>query len=105
MSIPTRAEVAADPNVLFERAPKCPVGDQSIEVSVVGERCVYINNHRVAGGKPWGAVDLSSHALRTTLKDVLSAFNPDEIRAALAEREAERAYYTAFHAQPEEPTA
>lgn len=103
MAMPSKADVRADPNVLFANKPASPVGDSSVEVCVVGKRCVYINDYRIAGGKPYGSENLPQHMLVTTLKEVLAAFSHDEILAALAEGKAEREYFAAFHAQLETP--
>jgi hypothetical protein len=106
MAIPTKAQVRGDVNVLHANAPARPVGDRSVEVCIVGRRCVYVNNFRIAGGKPYVSESLPQHILKTSLRDVLSAFSAAEIRAALREEQNYREYFRDYHAQPEdEPPA
>lgn len=78
-------------------APPAPHRNKPIEVSVVGRRCVYVNDYRVAGGKPYYSENLPHHELKTTLGDVLDAFRPEDIRAALAEREEYVESLRAYH--------
>lgn len=99
MEIPTKAAVKADPNLLFASKPACPVAETPVEVSVVGKRCVYVNDYRIAGSKPYVSENLPSHDFKTTLRKVLDAFTRDQIRAALKEVEVERDYFKAYHAQ------
>lgn len=61
---------------------------QPVEILIVEKRCVYINNHRVAGAKPYVSEKLPTLALRTTLGEILAAFPDWEIEAAMAERKA-----------------
>ena len=102
MDVPTKAEVKADVNLLWAKKPPSPTREKPIEVMVVGRRCVYLNNYRIAGGKPYVSEHLPSHELTTSLRDVIDAFKEEDILAALAERQAEREYFKAYHAQPEE---
>jgi hypothetical protein len=104
-TIPTKAEVRADVNVLFRSQPPAPVGEKAVEVCVVGKRCVYVNNYRVAGGKPYVSENLPSHTLTTSLKELLNAFPEKDVRAALRERRARRDYFAAYHAQAEDVEA
>ena len=88
-----------------EAAPGTPTADMLVSVDVVAKRCVYINDFRVAGDKPYVSENLPSHTLKTTLGDVLRAFHPDDVRKALAEQEARAkyfrdAYYAAKQEQP-----
>lgn len=78
-------------------APPAPHRNKLIEVSVVGRRCVYVNDYRVAGGKPYYSENLPHHELKTTLGDVLDAFRAEDIRAALAEREEYAESLRAYH--------
>lgn len=100
--IPTKAQVRADVNLLFRNAPPSPVGDKAIEVQVVGKRCVYLNDYRIAGGKPYYTENLPNHRHTTSLKEVLAAFPETDIAAALKEAKAKREYFAAYHAQPDE---
>ncbi len=78
-------------------AEKLPAIDKPIQITVVGKRCVYINDYRVAGGKPYVSEELPSHDLNTTLGEILSAFDDADISRALKERKARRkAFREAF---------
>ena len=44
-----------------------------IEIVVMGNRCVYINDYRVAGRKPYVSENLPQQTFRTTLDDVVKA--------------------------------
>lgn len=90
--------MANDFNDVWNNRPASPTRNKPVEVSVVGRRCVYVNSYRIAGGKPYYSENLPSHELTTTLGEVLDAFKPTEIRAALAEKEAEQEYFRASHA-------
>jgi len=90
---------AEDFNAVWKARPASPVGDQPITVSVVGQRCVYVNDFRIAGGKPYLSEGLPSHQLKTTLADVLNAFPDADILAALEEKRAHKEYFAAFHAR------
>lgn len=61
-----------------------------IRITVVGKRCVYINNYRVAGSKPYVSEHLTEHDLNTTLGEVLNAFSDADISKALKERKERR---------------
>jgi hypothetical protein len=58
--------------------------DRKVGLSVVRWEgrlhCAYLNDHRVAGGKPWGGGDVEG-AWDTTLRDVICAF--PELQRAL----------------------
>ena len=64
--------------------------NKPVEVIVFAKRCVYLNNHRVAGGKPYMSEGLPQHSLRTTLGEVLDAFTDEEITAAINDRKFNR---------------
>jgi hypothetical protein len=87
-----------DFNVVYDGQPAAPVRDRKVEVCVVARRCVYVNNRRIAGSKPYISEGLPSHTLKTTLGKVLDAFTEKEIRAALREGKARRDYFAAYHA-------
>jgi hypothetical protein len=76
----------------YDNRPLNAVCGREIEVCVVGDRCVYVNNHRVAGGKPYVSENLPTRTKSTTVREVLDAFNEAEILAYLAERREVRAY-------------
>lgn len=90
-------ETVEDFNDVWKARPASPVGDKVIDVQVVGARCVYINDFRVAGGKPYVSEGLSSHNLKTTLSSVLGAFSEADILAALEEKRVTAAYFAAYH--------
>lgn len=71
-------------------ADKPPTTDKPIQITVVGKRCVYINDYRVAGGKPYVSEELPSHDFNTTLGEILSAFDEADISRALKERKDRR---------------
>lgn len=77
---------------VIDAAPKTPTADKLVDVDVVARRCVYVNDFRIAGGKPYYSEKLPSHTLKTTLGDVLKAFTNEEIRKALDEQEARAKY-------------
>jgi len=57
--------------------------EKPIEIMIVGTRCVYLNNYRIAGSKPYVSENLPHWIFRTSIEDVLAAFSLDEIRATL----------------------
>ena len=61
--------------------------DKKIEICVVGERCVYINDFRVAGGKPYVSENLPQHSFHVLAQDIFEAFSTDQIEAELKRRE------------------
>ena len=93
-----------DINEVSKSAPAKPVSSRQISVDVVGHgardgfRCVYVNDRRVVGGKPWAAENLPTSGKPTTIADVLDAFNREDILAYLAEQEAMTAYWAGYHA-------
>lgn len=89
----------SDPfNAAYDKRPLNDLCSREIEVSVVGDRCVYVNDHRVAGGKPYISENLPTRAKRTTVRQVLDAFSEAEILAYLFERREVRAYCAGIHA-------
>lgn len=83
---------------VWANRPPAPVGAKQIDISIVGTRCVYLNNYRIAGGKQYISENLPSRQMDTTLAVVLSAFSESDILAALAERKAERDYLARYRA-------
>jgi hypothetical protein len=47
--------------------------NSEIELSVVGKRCVYLNNLRVAGNKPYISENLPTHHFTIRVQDILDA--------------------------------
>lgn len=86
-----------DFNAVYDARPKA-MQSRPVEVSVVGRRCVYLNNYRIAGGKPYHSENLPTHELTATLGDIINAFSKEDILAAYAEREASSEYMSAWRA-------
>lgn len=72
--------------LLFKQRPNDPKLDRQIEVSVVSTRCVYVNDHRVAGSKPYASEQLAQKNFKTTVREVLDAFTEAELLAHVFER-------------------
>ena len=92
-------EFSDDFNEVYRNQPAMPVADKEIEVTVVAKRCVYLNNHRIAGGKPYVSECLPQHTLKSSLAKVIEAFPEADILAALKERKERQAYFARYHAQ------
>ena len=54
--------------------------EQKIELCVVGKRCVYLNDYRIAGGKPYVSEGLPEHSFTITVQDILSAMPMLQLR-------------------------
>lgn len=76
----------------YDARPTNPLCEREIEVRVVAQRCIYLNDRRVAGGKPFISENLSSFAKKTSVRQVLAAFSDDEIIAYLKEKTEREAY-------------
>ena len=59
-----------------------------IEIVVVAKRCIYINDYRVAGAKPWVSENLPQHSFNVTLGDIIDALPRKQLLAMLAARKA-----------------
>lgn len=70
----------------YEKRPENQLCSESISIDIVGDRCIYINNHRVQGGKPYVSEGLSTKSKKTTVRDVLMAFSNEQIEAFLKEK-------------------
>ena len=57
-----------------------------IEVCIVGKRCVYINDYRVAGAKPYVSENLPQHSFHVPIKEIFDAFSTEQIEAELIRR-------------------
>jgi hypothetical protein len=95
MNVETFSE---DFNEVMANKPPSPTADRTVEVSAVGKRCVYLNNYRIAGSKPYVSENLPWHDHNTTLGEVLDAFSEEDIRKALDEKAEQRAYIQRYHA-------
>lgn len=54
---------------------------REIELVVVGQRCVYLDDYRIAGSKPYVSENLPQHSFKIKVQDVLNAL--PELSAAL----------------------
>lgn len=105
-TFPTPEQLAAfsdDFNEVYNARPNA-ILSQPVEVCVVGKRCVYLNDYRIAGGKPYVSEGLPEFTLTATLSDIVSAFGHDKLLAAVAESKAQRDYFAAYHAWKAENT-
>lgn len=93
------SDAKEDFNEVWAARPAAPVGDKAVEVHVVAKRCVYINDRRIAGGKPYASENLPSHNLKTSLAEIIEAFPEEDILEALAERRKRKEYFAAYHAR------
>ena len=85
-------------NAAYDAKPTDPRCDREVEVSFVGDRCVYLNNYRIAGGKPYHSENLPYRAKMTTVREALSAFSEADIVAYLNERRERQAFYAGARA-------
>lgn len=76
----------------YDERPTDELCSRSITVDVVGTRCVYLNQHRIAGAKPYVSEGLSSRSMTLTVREALAAFSEREIEAYLREKRAREAY-------------
>lgn len=60
--------------------------DRDIFIDIVGNRCIYINNYRVQGNKPYMSEHIPQDSRMTTVRKVLNAFTRDDIEAYLKDR-------------------
>jgi len=79
-------------NEAYKQRPINPACEREIEIMIVGKRCIYINDLRVQGGKPYVSENLPHERRTTTLRSILDAFTDLEIRAYLEEKIAIDAY-------------
>lgn len=73
-------------NKAYQKRPLNELCSREIDIDIVGNRCIYINDHRVQGGKPYASENLPKTTKKTTVRDVLEAFSVQEIHAYLEER-------------------
>lgn len=76
----------------YAKRPLNEICSQQIEIQIVGERCIYINNRRVQGGKPYVSENLPTKTKHTAMREILDAFSTEEIHAYLEEKIAVNAY-------------
>ena len=61
---------------------------KKIEICVVGRRCIYINDYRVAGGKPWVSENLPQWSFHVDPKEILDALPLAAVKDYLTVRSA-----------------
>lgn len=79
-------------NKAYEKRRLHDLCSKQITIDIYGDRCIYINDHRVQGGKPYHSENLPIKSKDTTVRDVLEAFSVEEIQAFLAEKIAVDSY-------------
>ena len=64
------------------------MNDKTLTVTVVGRRCVYINDYRVAGSKPYVSENLPSWSFEADINDLRYAIGrrPSSANKALQSR-------------------
>jgi hypothetical protein len=90
----------------YEKRPLNEICSKQITIDIVGKRCVYINDHRVVGGKPYESENLPTDSRTLTIRDVLSAFSDEQLRAFMEERQSINSYCSGlrnFRDSMEEP--
>lgn len=103
MSEPTG--IAEDYPAYYADQPTEKECDHPISVTVVGTRCVYLNNYRIVGGKPYVSEGLPERSFETTVREALFAFSEQQLRAALKERRARKRYFGKWREASEKITA
>lgn len=86
-------------NKVWADRPLSEKCSREIAIDIVGDRCIYIDNTRVQGGKPYCSENLPTKSKKTTVREVLSAFSDKEIRAYLKEKRDLKKYFADYHAQ------
>ncbi|WP_106598618.1 hypothetical protein [Dyadobacter jiangsuensis] len=79
-------------NEAYAKRPQNELCSRQISIDIIGRRCVYINDYRVQGGKPYISENLPTDTRKTTVREVLEAFSVQEIQAYLEEKIAVNAY-------------
>ena len=79
-------------NAAFDRMPTDLLCEREVEISIVEDRCIYINDYRVQGGKPYFSENLPTKNKKAKLRSILEAFSDGEIEAYLREKQQRKAY-------------
>lgn len=79
-------------NKSYQDRPLNQLCERVIEIRIVGKRCIYINDYRVQGNKPYDSENITTEVRKTTVREVLEAFTEEEINAYLQEKIAIDAY-------------
>lgn len=85
-------------NKAYQQRPFDDVCSKEVEITIVGERCVYINNYRVEGGKPYYSENLPQKTKTTAMRKIFDAFSVEEIKAYISEKERIEAYMSGVNA-------
>ena len=54
---------------------------ENVEIVIVGKRCVYINDYRVAGAKPYVSENLPQHSFIVPRDEIIRALGLQAIAA------------------------
>lgn len=73
--------------------PTNPLCEKAITVDIVGTRCVYLNDHRIAGGKPYVSENLPWRSMGLSVREALAAFSIAELEAYIAEKKERDEYH------------
>lgn len=76
----------------YKSRPLSEVCSREITIDIVGCRCIYINDFRVWGGKPYVSENLPTTTKKSTVRAILEAFSTEELQAYLEEKVAVNAY-------------
>lgn len=76
-----------------KNVPTNPLCEKKITVDMVGTRCVYLNDHRIVGGKPYVSEGLTQRSMNLNVREALNAFSVAELEAYIAEKKERDEYY------------
>ncbi len=83
-----------DWNTVHKTKPTNPLCEKHITVDIVGKRCVYLNDYRIAGGKPYVSENLPQRSMNLTVREALEAFSIKELEAYIAEKKERNEYFS-----------
>lgn len=64
---------------------------REVELTVVGSRCVYLNDHRIAGSKPYVSENLPQHSFQVRVGEIINAIPALAPKPTLAATNAQQA--------------
>lgn len=76
-----------------ENKPTSEVMDKNITIDIVGNRCLYLNDYRIWGGKPYYSENLPTRSLELTMREAMEAFSIEEMQECIKERLERDAFY------------
>lgn len=85
-------------NEVWKNRPLNKKCGREITIDIVADRCIYINNHRVQGDKPYHSENLPTKTKKVSVRDIMDAFSETEIRAYLKEKKDLKKYFADYHA-------